>query len=118
MSSSPSRARSISASRDRRPNIDTSRTRWPGKKFGALEVAGVHGLVGSALHRHEGVKVSREDDKVGVELHVALEWGVGAGAVGAEVQTHVAECLVRMADVRPDSIEVVIDEFAPPEGAS
>ena len=41
----------------------------------ALEVAGVHGLVGSALHRHEGVKVSREDDKVGVELHVALDWG-------------------------------------------
>ena len=84
----------------------------------ALEVAGVHGLVGSALHRHEGVKVSREDDKVGVELHVALDWGAAAGTVGAEVQTHVAECLVRMADVRPDSIDVVVDEFAPPEGVS
>ena len=80
----------------------------------ALEVTGVHGLVGSALHRHEGVKVSREEGRVGVELHVALDWGAGAGAVGAEVQTHVAECLLRMADVRPDSVEVVVDEFAPP----
>ena len=84
----------------------------------AREVAGVHGLVGSALHRHDGVQVSREDDKVGVELHLALEWGASAGAVGAEVQAHVAEYLVRMADVRPDTIDVVIDEFAPPEGAS
>ena len=82
----------------------------------ALEVAGVYGLVGSTLHRHEGVKVSREEDKVGVELHIALDWGASAGAVGAELQAHVAECLFRMADVRPDSVDVVIDEFAPPEG--
>lgn len=80
----------------------------------AVEVTGVHGLVGSALHRHEGVKVSREDGKVGVEVHVALDWGAGAGTVGAEVQARVAECLLRMADVSPDSVEVVIDEFATP----
>jgi uncharacterized alkaline shock family protein YloU len=80
----------------------------------AREVAGVHDLVGSALHRHEGVKVSREEGKIGVELHVALDWGVGAGAVGAKVQARVAECLVRMADVRPDSVDVVIDEFTSP----
>ena len=47
---------------------------------------------------------------------MALDWGAGAGAVGAELQAHVAECLVRMADVRPDSVDVVIDQFAPPEG--
>jgi uncharacterized alkaline shock family protein YloU len=82
----------------------------------ALEVAGVHGLVGSTLHRHEGVKVSRDEDKVGVELHVALDWGVGAGTVGAELQAHVAECLVRMADVHPNRVDVVIDEFAAPAG--
>jgi uncharacterized alkaline shock family protein YloU len=80
----------------------------------ALEVTGVHGLVGSALHRHEGVRVSREDGKVGVELHVALDWGAAAGTVGVEVQERVAECLLRMADVRPNSVEVVVDEFAPP----
>jgi uncharacterized alkaline shock family protein YloU len=81
----------------------------------ALEVSGVHGLVGSALHRHDGVKISREDGRVGVELHLALDWGAGAGAVGAEVQAHVSECLVRMADVHPDAVDVVIDEFAAPD---
>jgi uncharacterized alkaline shock family protein YloU len=75
----------------------------------AREVAGVHNLVGSALHRHEGVRVSLDDGRVGVELHLALAWGANAGAVGAEVQAHVAECLVRMADVRPESVDVVVD---------
>lgn len=77
----------------------------------AREVAGVHDLVGSALHRHEGVKISREDGKVGVELHVALEWGASAAAVGTELQTVVADCLVRMADVRPETVDVVVDEW-------
>ena len=77
----------------------------------ALEVPGVHGLVGSALHRHEGVKVSREEGKVGVELHVALDWGASAGAVGAKVQANVAERLLRMADVRPGSIDVIVGEW-------
>lgn len=39
----------------------------------AREVAGAHGLVASALHRHVGVRVSREEGKVGVELHLSLE---------------------------------------------
>jgi uncharacterized alkaline shock family protein YloU len=77
----------------------------------ALEVAGVHGLVGSALHRHEGVRVSREEGKVGVELHVALDWGASAGTVGAEIQTSVAEYFARMADLRPDTVDVVVDEW-------
>lgn len=77
----------------------------------AREVSGVYDLVGSALHRHEGVKVSRDEGKVGVELHVALAWGASAGAVGAEVQANVAERLLRMADVRPGSIDVVVDEW-------
>jgi uncharacterized alkaline shock family protein YloU len=77
----------------------------------AREVAGVHGLVGSALHRHEGVRVSLDDGRVGVELHLALAWGANAGAVGAEVQAHVAECLVRMADVHPESVDVIVDEW-------
>lgn len=77
----------------------------------ALEIPGVHGLVGSALHRHEGVKVSRDEGGVQVELHVALDWGASAGVVGAEVQANVAERLLRMADVRPGSIDVVVDEW-------
>lgn len=73
----------------------------------AREVRGVHGLVG----RHDGVRVTREDARVTVELRLALEWGANAGLVGAEVQAHVADCLLRMADVRPDAVDVVVDEW-------
>lgn len=80
----------------------------------ACEVAGVRGLVGSALHRHEGARVTRESGRVGVELHLALDWGASAPAVGAQVQARVADYLARMADLRPDSVDVVVDEFRPP----
>ncbi len=79
----------------------------------AREVVGVSGLVGSALHRHDGVRVSQEDGRLGVELHLALAWGASAGAVGAQVQAAVADYLARMADVRPDVVDVVVDEFTP-----
>ena len=80
----------------------------------AREVAGVSELVGSALHRHEGVRIARESGQVAVELHLALDWGASAPAVGTQVQARVADYLARMADVRPTSVDVVIDEFRPP----
>ena len=80
----------------------------------AREVPGVHGLVGSALHRHDGVKVTREEGRLAVELRVALDWEASAPAVGAAVQTRVGDYLSRMADVRPDSVDVVVDEVVPP----
>jgi uncharacterized alkaline shock family protein YloU len=80
----------------------------------AREVIGVHGLAGNALLRHDGVKISRDGETVGVELHLVLEWGAGAPAVGAEVQERVAETLARMAGVQPETVDVVVDEFAPP----
>src|SRR4029453_11191627 len=73
----------------------------------AREVDGVLGLVG----RNDGVKVSREEGRAGVERHLELEWGANAIAVGGAVQAHVADCLARMADVRPDTIDVVVDEW-------
>ena len=73
----------------------------------AREVAGVHGLVG----RHEGVKVTRDDGRVAVELHVALDWGASAPAVGAAVQARVAQTLASLADVRPASVDVVVAEW-------
>jgi len=79
----------------------------------AREVPGVSGLVGSALHRHDGVRVSLADERVAVEVHVALAWGASAPEVGAEVQERVAGYLARMADVEPASIDVVVDEFTP-----
>ena len=73
----------------------------------AREVEGVHGLLG----RNDGVKVAREEGRVGVELHLELEWGANAGTVGAAVQAHVADCLARMADVRPHTVDVIVDEW-------
>jgi uncharacterized alkaline shock family protein YloU len=71
----------------------------------ARDVPGVHALVG----RHEGVKVVRDEQRLGVELHLTLEWGANAETVGAEVQARVAEVLARMADTRADGIDVVVD---------
>jgi uncharacterized alkaline shock family protein YloU len=81
----------------------------------AREVAGVCGLVRHAgLPRHDGVRVGLDDGRVTVELHLALDWGASVPAVGAQVQERVAGYLARMADVRPDSVDVVVDEIASP----
>jgi uncharacterized alkaline shock family protein YloU len=40
-----------------------------------------------------------------------LDWGANAATVGAAVQAHVADCLARMADVRPDAVDVIVDEW-------
>lgn len=71
----------------------------------AREVAGVGGVVG------KGVRVSRDEGRLGVELHLALEWGANAGTVGAEVQARVSDCLAGMADARPETVDVVVDEW-------
>ncbi len=91
----------------------------------AREVEGVRELVGSGMHRpalhrhaqhhrHDGARVTREAGRVAVELHLALDWNASAPAVGAQVQTRVADYLARMADIRPDSVDVVVAEFCPP----
>jgi uncharacterized alkaline shock family protein YloU len=72
----------------------------------ARDVQGVTGLVG----RHGGVRV----DGDAVTLHVAVAWGVSIPAVGAEVQRRVAEYLTRMTDVKPATVDVVVDEIASP----
>ena len=71
----------------------------------AREVEGVRELAG------KGVKVTRDESQVAVELHLVLAWGAHAGEVGAGVQAHVADCLATMADVRPHTIDVIVDEW-------
>jgi uncharacterized alkaline shock family protein YloU len=80
----------------------------------AREVAGVHGLVEGGLPRHRAVRVAPADGAVAVELHVALDWGASAGEVGQRVQERVADYLERMADVRPQTVDVVVDGVGPP----
>jgi uncharacterized alkaline shock family protein YloU len=74
----------------------------------AREVEGVHGL------RRKGVRIAKDDGQVRVELHLELEWGASIPAVGREVQRRVARYLAQMAKVEPASVDVVVDEIAPP----
>lgn len=80
----------------------------------AREVAGVRGLVESALHRHKGVRIV-EDGAPRVEVHLAVDWEASVPEVGRAVQERVADYLAAMAGVRPESVDVVVDEIAPPE---
>ena len=79
----------------------------------AREVDGVRGLVESALHRHRGVRISDDEGRVRVELHLAVEWGASIPEVGREVQQRVAAYLERMAKVDPEAVDVTVDEIGP-----
>jgi uncharacterized alkaline shock family protein YloU len=79
----------------------------------AREVDGVRGLVESAIPRHKGVRISEDDGRVRVELHLAVEWGSSVPDVGREVQRRVGAYLDRMAKVSPESVDVIIDEIGP-----
>ena len=79
----------------------------------ALEVVGVRGLAESPLPGRRGVRVTSGDGAVRVELHLAVDWGVSMVDVGREVQQWVQEYMLRMADVEPASVDVVVDEVGP-----
>jgi len=70
----------------------------------AAEVRGVH-----PKHRR-GARVSGGE----VEVHVIVDYGANIPSVAAEVQTRVADYLQQMADVRPSSVHVVVDDVARP----
>ena len=78
----------------------------------AREVPGVRGLVESTLHRHRGVRVTTEDGRVAIELHLEVEWGASVPELGAAVQRKVREYLARMTDVDLVAVDVVVDEIA------
>ena len=80
----------------------------------AREVEGVENLVESSLHRHKGVRVLEEDGRICVELHLAVAWGASIPTVGAAVQERVAGYLNRMAQVKPDRVDVVVAAIGPP----
>jgi len=76
----------------------------------AREVAGLHALVPSQLHRHRGVRIL--DDGARVELHVAVEWGTHIPTLGGEVQQRVREYLRSMASTEV-AVDVVVDQVVP-----
>jgi uncharacterized alkaline shock family protein YloU len=79
----------------------------------ALEVEGVHHVCESPLPGRRGVRVASEDGVVRVELHLAVDWDASIPDVGRDVQARVNEYLLRMADVRPAAVDVVVDEVGP-----
>jgi uncharacterized alkaline shock family protein YloU len=78
----------------------------------AREVPGVRGVAESPLPGRRGVRVANEDGEVRVELHLTVEWGASIPDLGREVQVRVREYLLRMADVEPASVDIVVDEIA------
>jgi uncharacterized alkaline shock family protein YloU len=45
-----------------------------------------------------------------VEVHIVVDYGADLRSVADEVQRRVAEYLQRMADVRPTTVNVVVDD--------
>lgn len=80
----------------------------------ATEVEGVRGVVGRHLPPQRGVRVSDEEGRVTVEVHVEVDWGASIPDVGRLVQARVREYLGRMADLEPAAVDVVVDAVASP----
>lgn len=80
----------------------------------ARDVEGVVAVADGARHRGRGVVVTTDGDATAVRLHLELEWGRSAPAVGAAVQERVREYLARMVDVRPAAVDVVVSGVGPP----
>jgi uncharacterized alkaline shock family protein YloU len=76
----------------------------------AREVAGVRRLVERPLGRG-GVRIAGGDDALRVELHLAVDWGASIPEVGRAVQDRVREYVGRMADLRVEAVDVVVDEI-------
>jgi len=79
----------------------------------AQEVVGVRSVAESPLPGRRGVRVVIEDGTVRIELHLAVDWGASIPTLGREVQGRVREYLLRMADVEPAAVDVVVDEVGP-----
>jgi uncharacterized alkaline shock family protein YloU len=74
----------------------------------AREIAGVRDL-----HGRHAVKIEEEDGAVRIELHLEIDWDASIRDVGRGVQERVREYLLRMADVEPADVEIVVDEIGP-----
>jgi uncharacterized alkaline shock family protein YloU len=79
----------------------------------ASDVADVRGLVASQLHRHRGVRITLEDERPVVELHLDVEWGTPIREVGRAVQSRVRDYLEGMAGAAPEAVNVVVDSVGP-----
>ena len=75
----------------------------------AREIHGVRGPEG-----RKAVRVSTDEGRVAVELHLGVDWGSPIPDVALAVQRRVRDYLVRMADIEAPTVNVVIDEVGEP----
>ena len=66
----------------------------------AAEVPGVH------TKQRRGARVVGNE----VEVHVVIDYGANLPDVAAQVQKRVIDYLAHMADLRPSSVNVVVDD--------
>jgi uncharacterized alkaline shock family protein YloU len=77
------------------------------------EAPGVRALVEGRVPGRRGVRILDEERQLRIEIHLAVEWGASIPEVGRDVQRRVREYLLRMADVDPILVDVVVDELGP-----
>lgn len=77
----------------------------------ARDAPGVRALVPNRLHRHDGVRVSGDDDAIAIEVHLDVEAGVAIPDVGADVQRRIADYLERMTGQTPATVDVVVHQI-------
>jgi uncharacterized alkaline shock family protein YloU len=77
----------------------------------AREIQGVRGVSESPLPGRRGVRIVTDEGAVRVELHLTVDWGAEIPQLGRDVQARVREYLLRMADVEPAAVDVVVDEI-------
>ena len=68
----------------------------------AAEVPGVHTKQRRAARASDGE----------VEVHIVVDYGANIPSVAEQVQRRVLDYLERMADVRPASVHVVVDDVS------
>ena len=77
----------------------------------AVGVTGVAGVVDGV---RKGVRVEGD----AIELHLAVDWGTSIPELGATVQRQVADYLARMTNVRPDAVNIVVEEVRDHSGGA
>lgn len=77
----------------------------------AGEVDGVTGLVAGRMRRHDGVRVTRSDSAIHVEVNISVAAGRSLRDVGRAVQERVSAYLERMAGSAPATVDVVVREI-------
>jgi uncharacterized alkaline shock family protein YloU len=66
----------------------------------AADVPGVH------TKQRRGARVTGRE----VEVHVVIDYGANIPDVATEIQQRVTDYLAQMADMRPSSVNVVVDD--------